>query len=122
MTKRKYEHQESDIDRREEAYEKTRAARAMVVGEWLRQRKQATYAAIARQFKEWASELDAILQTLKVAGVVDWCDWKPAPTLIKYQAMRRIEPKIMPYNSEPIIHKDNRTYPTAAVSDNYFRG
>jgi len=122
MTKRKYEHQESDIDRREEAYEKTRAARAMVVGEWLRQRKQATYAAIARQFKEWAGELDAILQTLKVAGVVDWDEYKPAPTLIKYQAMRRIEPKIMPYNSEPIIHKDNRSFPTAAVSDNYFRG
>ncbi len=121
IAKRTYVPQVTDYERLEDAYEKRVAERAKIVGVWMKQNKQAYFAEIARAFKEYERELTAILQTLKVAGIVDWDEAKPSPTLIRYQSMTRIEQKIVPYNSEPIIHKDSRTFPTAAVSTNYFR-
>jgi hypothetical protein len=62
------------------------------------------------------------LKSLKMVGEVDYDEHAPAPTRIYRRAMKRIERKVVPYNSEPIIHKDTKTYPTMAVSENYFRG
>lgn len=62
------------------------------------------------------------LKALKLAGEIDYDEHAPAPTRIYRRAMKRIERKVVPYNSEPIVHKDTKTYPTMAVSENYFRG
>lgn len=101
-------------------WEILRDERAEEIGAWMELSVVATYGEIARKFAY--RDLDSILGRLKIAGTLDWDEWKPAPTLIKFQAMKRINNNPQPYNSEPIVHKDTKTYPTMAVSENYFRG
>jgi hypothetical protein len=78
-------------------------------------------AELGRQFPEFERMYDAILAQLRDDGVIDYDDWKPAPMKLYCRAAVRIEQNLVPYNTESLTAKPNNSYPTMAVSENYFR-
>lgn len=82
-------------------WELLRDERAEEIGAWMELAVVATYAEIARKFKY--RDLDSILNALKLGGSIDWDEWRPAPTLIKFQSMNRVKTRQSDYGREPIL-------------------